>query len=151
MVIRYEGELGFGVTAKDLILGTIGQMGVNGAAGHVVEYAGPVIEGLSMEGRMTVCNMTIEGGGRAGMVAPDDATFEWFAAQAAPGRAGGPRGRGRAVARTAHRGRGGVRQGGPRRRRRALASGHVGNEPRDGRSGHRRRSPTRAPTGTSGR
>ena len=66
MVVRYSGELGFGVTAKDLILGTIGQMGVNGAAGHVVEYAGPVIEGLSMEGRMTVCNMTIEGGGVRG-------------------------------------------------------------------------------------
>ena len=78
MVIRYDGELGFGVTAKDLILGTIGQMGTDGAAGHVVEYAGPVIEGLSMEGRMTICNMTIEGGGRAGMVAPDDTTFEWF-------------------------------------------------------------------------
>jgi 3-isopropylmalate/(R)-2-methylmalate dehydratase large subunit len=77
MVIRYEGELGFGVTAKDLILGTIGQMGVDGAVGHVVEYAGPPIEALSMEGRMTICNMTIEGGGRAGMVAPDDTTFAW--------------------------------------------------------------------------
>jgi 3-isopropylmalate/(R)-2-methylmalate dehydratase large subunit len=77
MRINYSGELGFGVTAKDLILGTIGQMGTNGAAGHVVEYAGPVIESLSMEGRMTICNMTIEGGGRAGMVAPDDTTFEW--------------------------------------------------------------------------
>ncbi len=78
MRISYEGSLGFGVTAKDLILGTIGQMGVGGATGHVVEYAGPVIEGLSMEGRMTVCNMTIEGGGRAGMIAPDDITFGWF-------------------------------------------------------------------------
>jgi 3-isopropylmalate/(R)-2-methylmalate dehydratase large subunit len=77
MRINYAGELGFGVTSKDLILGTIGQMGTGGAAGHVVEYAGPVIEGLSMEGRMTICNMTIEGGGRAGMVAPDDTTFEW--------------------------------------------------------------------------
>jgi 3-isopropylmalate/(R)-2-methylmalate dehydratase large subunit len=77
MRIRYEGELGFGVTAKDLILGTIGQMGVEGAVGHVVEYAGPAIEALSMEGRMTVCNMTIEGGGRAGMVAPDDTAFTW--------------------------------------------------------------------------
>jgi len=85
MVIRYEGELGFGVTAKDLILGTIGQMGTNGAAGHVVEFAGPVIEGLSMEGRMTVCNMTIEGGGRAGMIAPDETTFAWFEEQARPG------------------------------------------------------------------
>jgi len=77
MLIRYEGQLGFGVTAKDLILATIGQMGVEGGVGHVIEYAGPAIEGLSMEGRMTVCNMTIEGGGRAGMVAPDDTTFEW--------------------------------------------------------------------------
>jgi 3-isopropylmalate/(R)-2-methylmalate dehydratase large subunit len=78
MRINYGGELGFGVTPKDLILGTIGQMGTNGAAGHVVEYAGPVIRGLSMEGRMTICNMTIEGGGRAGMIAPDDTTFEWM-------------------------------------------------------------------------
>jgi 3-isopropylmalate/(R)-2-methylmalate dehydratase large subunit len=77
MRIRYEGELGFGVTAKDLILATIGRIGVAGAAGHVVEYAGPAIESLSMEGRMTVCNMTIEGGGRAGMIAPDETTFEW--------------------------------------------------------------------------
>ncbi|HET9123338.1 MAG TPA: 3-isopropylmalate dehydratase large subunit [Solirubrobacteraceae bacterium] len=77
MRISYEGELGFGVTAKDLILATIGRMGVAGAAGHVVEYAGPVIEQLSMEGRMTVCNMTIEGGGRAGMIAPDETTFEY--------------------------------------------------------------------------
>src|SRR5215218_1012589 len=77
MLIRYEGELGFGVTAKDLILGTIGQISTAGATGYVVEYAGPAIEALSMEGRMTVCNMTIEAGGRAGMVAPDDTTFEW--------------------------------------------------------------------------
>ncbi len=77
MLIRYEGELGHGVTAKDLILATIGQMGVEGGVGHVIEYAGPAIEALSMEGRMTVCNMTIEGGGRAGMIAPDDTTFEW--------------------------------------------------------------------------
>jgi 3-isopropylmalate/(R)-2-methylmalate dehydratase large subunit len=77
MLIRYEGELGFGVTAKDLILATIGQIGVDGAVGHVVEYAGPAIRALTMEGRMTVCNMTIEGGGRAGMIAPDDTTFEW--------------------------------------------------------------------------
>src|SRR5690242_2387440 len=77
MRIRYDGELGFGVTAKDLILGTIGQIGVDGAVGHVVEYAGAPIEALSMEGRMTICNMTIEGGGRAGMIAPDDTTFDW--------------------------------------------------------------------------
>ena len=52
-------------------------MGVDGGVGHVIEYAGPAIEAISMEGRMTVCNMTIEGGGRAGMIAPDDTTFEW--------------------------------------------------------------------------
>src|SRR4051794_38961492 len=78
MRIRYEGALGSGVTAKDLILATIGQMGVSGATGHVVEFAGDVIEGLTMEGRMTVCNMTIEGGGRAGMIAPDGRTFAWL-------------------------------------------------------------------------
>ena len=86
MRIRYDGATGFGVTAKDLILATIGQMGVDGAVGHVVEYAGPAIEALSMEGRMTVCNMTIEGGGRAGMIAPDDTTFEWVL-----GRPGAPK------------------------------------------------------------
>jgi 3-isopropylmalate/(R)-2-methylmalate dehydratase large subunit len=77
MRIRYEGELGYGVTAKDLILGTLGRIGVDGGVGHVIEYAGPPIERLSMEGRMTICNMTIEGGGRAGMIAPDDTTFAW--------------------------------------------------------------------------
>jgi 3-isopropylmalate/(R)-2-methylmalate dehydratase large subunit len=85
MRIRYSGELGYGVTAKDLILGTIGRIGVDGGVGHVIEYAGAPIERLSMEGRMTVCNMTIEGGGRAGMIAPDDTTFEWVAGrEAAP-------------------------------------------------------------------
>ena len=85
MRIRYEGALGFGVTAKDLILGTLGKLGVGGMTGHVVEYAGPAIEALSMEGRMTVCNMTIEGGGRAGMIAPDETTFAWFARADLPG------------------------------------------------------------------
>jgi 3-isopropylmalate/(R)-2-methylmalate dehydratase large subunit len=94
MRIRYEGELGFGVTAKDLILGTLGQLGVGGMTGHVVEYAGPAIETLSMEGRMTVCNMTIEGGGRAGMIAPDETTFAWFSDRSDAGRQrpGAPRG-----------------------------------------------------------
>src|SRR6202167_51367 len=94
MRIRYEGALGFGVPAKDLILGTLGQLGVGGMTGHVVEYAGPAIEALSMEGRMTVCNMTIEGGGRAGMIAPDETTFKWFTDLGRPGqqRPGAPRG-----------------------------------------------------------
>jgi 3-isopropylmalate/(R)-2-methylmalate dehydratase large subunit len=85
MRIDYQGALGAGVTAKDLILATIGRLGVGGMVGHAVEYAGETIRGLSMENRMTVCNMTIEGGGRAGMVAPDDTTFEWF-----EGRPGAP-------------------------------------------------------------
>jgi 3-isopropylmalate/(R)-2-methylmalate dehydratase large subunit len=78
MRINIEGEVGLGVGAKDLILGTIGQIGVAGAQGYVIEYAGSAIRALSMEGRMTVCNMSIEGGGRAGMIAPDETTYEWL-------------------------------------------------------------------------
>jgi 3-isopropylmalate/(R)-2-methylmalate dehydratase large subunit len=78
MRIDYAGELGFGVTAKDLILATIGRLGVGGMQGHAVEYAGEAIRGLSMENRMTICNMTIEGGGRAGMIAPDETTFDYI-------------------------------------------------------------------------
>src|SRR5881409_2521669 len=88
MRIRYTGALGRGVTAKDLILGTIGQMGTNGGQGYAIEFAGEPIEALTMEGRMTVCNMTIEGGGRAGMIAPDETTFEWV-----QGRPAAPRGK----------------------------------------------------------
>ena len=77
MRISYAGQLGPGVTPKDLILATIGRLGTGGMVGHAVEYAGPAIESLAMPGRMTICNMTIEAGGRAGMIAPDEATFEW--------------------------------------------------------------------------
>ena len=77
MEVRVDGALQTGVTAKDVILSIIGEIGVAGAAGHVIEYTGEAIRSLSMEGRMTVCNMSIEGGGRAGMVAPDDTTFEY--------------------------------------------------------------------------
>jgi 3-isopropylmalate/(R)-2-methylmalate dehydratase large subunit len=85
MRIDYSGAPGPGVTAKDLILATIGHLGVGGMAGHAVEYAGEAIRGLSMENRMTICNMTIEGGGRAGLVAPDETTFAWM-----EGRPGAP-------------------------------------------------------------
>ncbi|EHN12880.1 3-isopropylmalate dehydratase large subunit [Patulibacter medicamentivorans] len=78
MRIRYVGDLPFGTTAKDLALHTIGRIGTSGAAGHVVEYAGPAIEALTMEGRMTLCNMTIEAGGRAGLIAPDAMTLDWI-------------------------------------------------------------------------
>lgn len=81
MEVRVDGPLPNGVAAKDVILGIIGQIGVNGGTGHVIEYTGEAIRGLSMDGRMTVCNMSIEGGARAGMIAPDDTTFEYVRAR----------------------------------------------------------------------
>jgi 3-isopropylmalate/(R)-2-methylmalate dehydratase large subunit len=79
LAVRVDGRLSPGVSAKDLILAVIAQIGVGGGTGHVIEYLGPAIRALSMEGRMTVCNMSIEAGARAGMIAPDDVTFEWLA------------------------------------------------------------------------
>jgi 3-isopropylmalate/(R)-2-methylmalate dehydratase large subunit len=87
MRITFSGARAPGVTAKDMILAAIGQIGVGGGAGHVVEYAGEAIRALSMENRMTVCNMSIEGGARAGMVAPDETTFAYV-----EGRPGAPKG-----------------------------------------------------------
>ena len=78
MLIRVNGKQSEGVTAKDIILGIIGKIGTDGATGHVIEYAGDAIRALSMEGRMTVCNMSIEAGARAGMIAPDDKTFSYM-------------------------------------------------------------------------
>ncbi|MCE2518227.1 MAG: 3-isopropylmalate dehydratase large subunit [Alphaproteobacteria bacterium] len=78
MRITVEGMPGPGVTAKDLILGIIGAVGTAGGTGHVIEYAGPAIRALSMAGRMTVCNMSIEAGARAGLIAPDDKTVAWL-------------------------------------------------------------------------
>ncbi|MGI9524023.1 MAG: 3-isopropylmalate dehydratase large subunit [Hyphomicrobiaceae bacterium] len=78
MRITVDGQLNAGVTAKDIILAIIGKIGTAGGTGHVIEYCGSAIEALSMEGRMTVCNMSIEGGARAGMVAPDDKTLEYL-------------------------------------------------------------------------
>src|SRR6201998_2034867 len=77
MKIDVRGRLADGVTAKDLTLGIIGQIGTDGATGHVIEYAGPAVRSLSMEGRMTLCNMSIEAGARAGMVAPDETTIAY--------------------------------------------------------------------------
>jgi len=77
MEIRVDGKLPAGVTAKDVSLGVIGKIGVSGAVGYVIEYTGEAIEALSMEGRMTICNMSIEAGARVGMVAPDEKTFEY--------------------------------------------------------------------------
>jgi 3-isopropylmalate/(R)-2-methylmalate dehydratase large subunit len=77
MKIEVRGRLSEGVTAKDLVLGIIGQIGTDGATGHVIEYAGSAVRALSMEGRMTLCNMSIEAGARAGMVAPDETTISY--------------------------------------------------------------------------
>jgi 3-isopropylmalate/(R)-2-methylmalate dehydratase large subunit len=78
MLIHIRGKLGEGVSAKDLALAIIGKIGTDGATGHVIEYAGEAVRALSMEGRMTLCNMSIEAGARAGMVAPDDTTFAYI-------------------------------------------------------------------------
>jgi 3-isopropylmalate/(R)-2-methylmalate dehydratase large subunit len=78
MLVEVDGELPEGVTAKDIILAIIGEIGTAGGTGHVIEFAGEAIRALSMEGRMTVCNMTIEGGARAGLIAPDEKTYAYF-------------------------------------------------------------------------
>jgi 3-isopropylmalate/(R)-2-methylmalate dehydratase large subunit len=88
MLVRVNGKRPRGVTAKDIILGIIGKIGVAGGTGHVIEYAGEAIRALSMEGRMTICNMSIEGGARAGMVAPDETTVAYL-----EGRPFAPRGK----------------------------------------------------------
>jgi 3-isopropylmalate/(R)-2-methylmalate dehydratase large subunit len=87
MRVSVEGHLPHGVTAKDLILGVIGHIGTAGGTGHVIEYAGAAVKRLSMEGRMTVCNMSIEAGARAGLIAPDETTFEYL-----KGRPNAPKG-----------------------------------------------------------
>ncbi|MCK6580584.1 MAG: 3-isopropylmalate dehydratase large subunit [Anaerolineae bacterium] len=87
MAIRVDGHLREGVTAKDIILAIIAKIGVGGGTGYVLEYMGEAIRSLSMEGRMTICNMSIEGGARAGMIAPDDTTFDYIA-----GRPSAPKG-----------------------------------------------------------
>jgi 3-isopropylmalate/(R)-2-methylmalate dehydratase large subunit len=87
MAVTIDGELPAGVTAKDVILAVIGEIGTGGGIGHVIEYRGSTIAGLSMEGRMTICNMSIEAGAKAGLVAPDDTTFAYL-----EGRAHAPQG-----------------------------------------------------------
>ena len=87
MAVTVEGELPADVTAKDLMLGILNRIGTGGGVGHVIEYRGEAVRSLSMEGRMTVCNMTIEGGARAGLIAPDETTFEYL-----EGRPNAPKG-----------------------------------------------------------
>jgi 3-isopropylmalate/(R)-2-methylmalate dehydratase large subunit len=87
MQVRFDGALPHGVTAKDAILGAIGRIGVAGGAGYVIEYTGAAVRDLSMDGRMTICNMSIEAGARAGMIAPDETTFAYL--EGRPGSPGG--------------------------------------------------------------
>ena len=149
MAITVEGELRPGVTAKDIILAVIAKIGTGGGQGYVLEYRGSAIRALSMEGRMTICNMSIEAGARAGMVAPDETTFDYLKGRAA--RAAGRRlgCRGRLLEHARHRRRRRLRRRGLPRRERARALRHLGHQPRPGRLAERRRarpgrlSPTR--------
>src|SRR5207253_10404882 len=87
MRVNVEGELPSWASAKDIALAVIGEIGTGGGTGHVIEFAGQAIRGLSMEGRMTLCNMTVEAGAKAGLVAPDETTFEYL-----KGRPASPKG-----------------------------------------------------------
>ena len=137
MSVTVDGDLPAGVTAKDIVLSIIARIGTGGGIGSIIEYRGSAIRGLSMEGRMTVCNMSIEAGARAGMVAPDDTTFAYLEGRPfAPTRPGlGARARRLALA--PDRRRRHVRQGSRARRRDAAAVGELGHEP--GSDGHHRR------------
>ena len=148
MAITVDGELPDGVTAKDLILAIIAKIGTGGGQGYILEYRGSAIEKLSMEARMTICNMSIEAGARAGMIAPDETTFDYL-----EGRAARPEGRrlgrrGRVLEDAAHRRRRRLRRRGRHRRRRAGAVRHLGHQPRPGRAALGATSPTRLRTKT---
>ena len=130
MRVTFAGELPLGLSAKDMVLAAIGQIGVAGGQGHVIEYAGLAIEALSMEGRMTICNMSIEAGARAGMIAPDEVTFRLPRGPARRSHRRGVGGGGRRLARAAHRRRRELRPRGRGRRLEPEAAGHLGHEPR---------------------
>ena len=139
MRITVDGVLGEGVGAKDIVLAIIGEIGTAGGTGHVIEYAGEAIRALSMEGRMTVCNMTIEAGARAGMIAPDEKTFAYL-----KGRPKAPKGAAWDAAmrhwETLHVRSGcGLRQRNPPRCRKIAAACHLGHEPAGCRGDHRHR------------
>ena len=143
--IVVNGRLPAGVSAKDVVLAVIGRIGVNGGTGHVIEFRGSAIEAMSMDERMTVCNMSIEAGARAGMIAPDATTFEYL--QGPPVRADGRglgQGRGR-LEHAAQRSGRGLRQVGDVRRQHARADDHLRHQPGHGHHDQRQRA------GTSGR
>ena len=140
-VTSQDGRLRPGVTSKDVILAIIAQIGTGGGQGYVLEYRGNVIENLSMEARMTICNMSIEAGARAGMIAPDDTTFEYLqrprprARRAPTGTRPSPSGA------SCHRRRRGVRRRGGHRRRHAHPVRHLGHQPGPGPAARRERVP----------
>ena len=138
MSVTVEGDLQPGVTAKDVILAILGEIGTGGGIGHVIEYRGSAIRALSMEGRMTVCNMSIEAGAKAGLIAPDDTTFDYL-----KGRANAPSGDAweAAVAdwATLHSDDDAVWTRSRARRVVDPAPRHVGHQPRTGRTDRRRR------------
>ena len=138
MAITVDGELADGVTAKDIILAVIAKIGTGGGQGYVIEYRGSAIRALSMEARMTMCNMSIEAGARAGMIAPDETTYEYLRGRDhAPAGADWDAAR-RGLEPPAHRRRRRVRRGGRARRRHPDAVRHLGHQPRPGRAaGHR--------------
>ena len=140
MLIRVNGKRPRGVSSKDIILAIIGKIGIAGGTGHVIEYAGEAIRGLSMEARMTICNMTIEGGARAGMVAPDETTFAYL-----EGRPFVPRGKEfqdcrRALEDAGQRSRREIRRRASNSTRHEIcAAGHLGHQSRHGDERHRPR------------
>ena len=142
MAVNVEGALPEGVTAKDLILAIIGQIGTGGGQGYIVEYRGEAIRSLSMEGRLTVCNMSIEAGARAGLIAPDEVTFEYL-----KGRPHAPQGADWDAAveywKTLRHRRGRrLRPRGHDRRGRAHPVRHLGHQPGPGAAARRRPCPT---------
>ncbi len=137
LAINVKGRLPAGVTAKDLILAIIGKIGVGGGTGHVIEYRGEAIRAMSMDERMTVCNMSIEAGARAGMIAPDDTTFEYLKAVPRARRRARPGTRRRALGAAAERCGRRVRQVGRHRRVDARADDHLRHESRHGRADQR--------------
>ena len=138
MQVEFVGACPPGVTAKDMILGAIGQLGTAGGVGHVVEYTGEAVRSLSMEGRMTMCNMSIEWGAKAGLIAPDATTFAYLEGRPRRTDGRGLGGSGRALGEASVGPGRRVRHPSPRRGRLARAAGHVGDESRDGRAGHGR-------------
>ena len=146
--INVEGTLPIGVTAKDIVLHIIGQIGTAGATGYVVEYAGSAIRALSMEGRMTICNMSIEAGARAGMIAPDATTFAYLKGRRfSPARRSMGRGR-PALVRTCNRCRSKIRPRTHHRRHRHHPHRQLGHLARHGHRRQKHRSPCPIPLAT---